>query len=82
MTQMMIDRVTSITLHANVVRIECIAVGAENKEHPAGTILIPGLEVGQVIQTLVTGLQEMQKQLRERGEAAAAAAAAGPSAPA
>jgi len=77
MTQMLIDRVTSITLHANVVRIQCIAIGADNKEEPAGTILIPGNEVGQMMQTLAAGLQEMQKQLRERGEAAAAAA--GPS---
>ncbi len=75
MTQMLIDRVTAITLHGNVVRIQCIVIGADNKEEPAGTILIPGNEVGPVVQSLVNGLQEMQKQIRERAETAAASPA-------
>ena len=72
--QMLVDGVKSITLHGNVVRVSCISVGADGKEEPAGTLLIPGNEVGPIVQSLVNGLQEMQKQMRERSAAATAAA--------
>lgn len=72
MTQLLIDRVTAITLHGNVVRIHCSVMGADGKEELAGTLLIPGNEVAPIMQSLVNGLQEMQKQLRERSAAAAA----------
>jgi hypothetical protein len=71
MTKMLIDGVKSITLHGNVVRIHCVAVGADGKEETAGTLLIPGNEVGPIVQSLVNGLQEMQKQMRERAAAEA-----------
>ena len=32
MTQMLVDGVKSITLHGNVVRIQCVAMGADGKE--------------------------------------------------
>ena len=70
MTQMLIDGIKSITLHGNVVRIHCVVVGADGKQEDAGTLLIPGSEVGPIMQTLVNGLQEMQKQIRERAAAA------------
>ena len=66
MTTMLIDGIRAITLHANVVRIHCLCVGAEGKHEEAGTLVIPGNEVAGVIQSLVNGLQEMQKQMRER----------------
>ena len=69
MTQMLIDGIKSITLHGNVVRIHCFSIAPEGKQEPAGTILIPGNEVAPIMQTLVNGLQEMQKQLRERAVA-------------
>jgi hypothetical protein len=72
MTQMLIDGIKSITLHGNVVRIHGFTVGPEGKQESAGTLLIPGNEVGPIMQTLVNGLQEMQKQLRERAAAATA----------
>jgi len=51
-----------------------MTIGPEGKEQSAGTLLIPGSEVGPIMQTLVNGLQEMQKQMRERSAAAAAPA--------
>jgi hypothetical protein len=71
MTQMLIDGIKAITLHSNVVRIQCVLVGAEGKPEDGGTLLIPGAEVASTIQTLVNGLQEVQKQLRERAAAPA-----------
>ena len=73
MTKMLIDGIRSITLHGNVVRIHCVSVGADGKQEEAGTLLIPGSEVGPIMQTLVNGLQEMQKQIRERAATAEAA---------
>jgi hypothetical protein len=70
MSRMLIDGIRSITLHGNVMRIHCFGIGAEGKQEDAGTILIPGNEVGPVVQALVTGLKEMEKQMRERAAAA------------
>jgi hypothetical protein len=70
MRQMLIDGIKAVTLHGNVVRVHGLAVGAEGKPEDAGTLLIPGSAVGQVLQTLINGLQEVQKQMRERTAAA------------
>jgi hypothetical protein len=72
MTQMLIDKITGIALHSNVVRINCTAVGALGKEEAVGTILIPGNEVGPLMQALIKGLQDIEKQMRERVEQGAA----------
>jgi hypothetical protein len=69
MTKMLIDGIKSITLHGNVVRINCVSVGPDGKPEDAGTLLIPGSEVGGIMQALVNGLQEMQKQLQQRAQA-------------
>jgi hypothetical protein len=74
MAHMFIDGIRSITAHGNVVRIQCFSVGPEAKQEDAGTLLIPGSEVGPIMQTLINGLQEMQKQMRERAAAATAEA--------
>ena len=47
-----------------------VMVGPDGKQANAGTLLIPGSEVGPIMQALVKGLQEMQKQLCERTTAA------------
>jgi hypothetical protein len=70
MTQMLIDGIKSITMHSNVVRIHCAVVGPDGKQEDAGTLLIPGGEVGPIMQTLIKGLNEMEKQIRERAAAA------------
>ena len=77
MTKMLIDGIRSITLHGGVARIHCVAIGADGKQEDAGTLLIPGGEVGPVMQSLINGLQEMQKQLRERAATAATPGAEG-----
>ena len=70
MTKMLIDGIRGITLHANVVRIHCVSVGTDGKQEEAGTLVIPGSEVAGVMQSLINGLQEMQKQMKERTAAA------------
>ena len=69
MSQILIDGINNITLHANVVRIECAKAGPDGKPQPSGTLLIPGVSAGQVMQALINGLQELSKKLREQQQA-------------
>jgi hypothetical protein len=66
MSQILIDGVANITLHNGIVRIECAMAGPDGKHHPSGTLVIPGAVVGQVLQTMINGMQELEKKLREQ----------------
>jgi hypothetical protein len=66
MTQVLIDSVSNITFHNGVVRIECVAAGADGKPHPSGTLIIPGAVVGPVLEVLIKGTQELDKKIREQ----------------
>jgi hypothetical protein len=70
MTQMLVDGVGNITLHAGLVRIECLVAGPGGKPQPGGTLLIPGPSAAQVLQALIKGTQELEKKLREQQQAA------------
>ena len=72
MTQILIDGIANITLHNGILRIECTAAGADGQPHPSGTLVIPGVIAGQVVQALVNSMQELDKKLREQAEQAAA----------
>lgn len=66
MTQILVDGITNISLHNGIVRVECATVGPDGKQHPSGTLVIPGAVAGQVLQALTTGAQELEKKLREQ----------------
>jgi hypothetical protein len=66
MTQVLIDTITNLSIHNGVLRIECVAVGADGQPHPSGTLVIPGAVATQVVQALVNGTQELDKKLREQ----------------
>jgi len=66
MTQILIDGISNITLHGNVLRIECATVGPDGKPHPSATLVIPGPAVTPVLQALIKGTQELDKKLREQ----------------
>jgi hypothetical protein len=65
MTQILVDGIANVTLHAGLVRVECVMVGPNGKPQPSGTLLIPGASVGQVLQALINGTQELDKKLRD-----------------
>jgi hypothetical protein len=71
--QILIDGITNITHHGGILRIDCVTIGPDGKQHPSGTLLIPGPSVGPVLQALVNGTQELDKKLREQLQQAAAA---------
>ena len=66
MTQILIDAVTNLSIHNGVLRIECMAVGPDGKQHPSGTLVIPGAVAGPVLQALINGTKELDKKLREQ----------------
>jgi hypothetical protein len=66
MTQILVDGITNISLHNGLVRVECATVGPDGKQHPSGTLVIPGAAAGKVLQTLINGAQELEKKLREQ----------------
>ena len=65
MTRILIDVITNITFHNGVVRVECGTVGPDGKANPSGSLLIPAPVTGQVLQALITGMQELEKKIRE-----------------
>ena len=66
MTRILIDVITNITFHNGVVRVECGTVGPDGKANPSGSLLIPAPVTGQVLQALITGMQELEKKIREQ----------------
>jgi hypothetical protein len=71
MTQILIDGIANITLHSGVVRVECVTVGFDGKPCSSGTLIIPGASAGQILQTFVSGMQGLEKKLREQQTSAA-----------
>jgi hypothetical protein len=65
MTVTLIDGIKAVSLHNNIVRIDCISTGPNNEERLAGTLLIPAIRAGQIVQALTQALQELGNKLRE-----------------
>ena len=74
MSVMLIDRISSISIHKGVLRVDCVGVGPNNEERNSGTLLIPAGQVANVINSLAQATQELDKRLREAAEQQAAAA--------
>jgi hypothetical protein len=74
MTTVLIDGIKAISVHNNIVRIECVSAGPNGEERPAGTLLIPGNQAAVILRALTQGLQELEKKVREQIEQHAAAA--------
>jgi hypothetical protein len=72
MTQILIDAVKAVTIHNGVLRIDCVAAGPNNEERLAATLLIPGNQIGQILQTLTKAVQELDKKVRDQVQQATA----------
>jgi hypothetical protein len=60
-----VDRISNIAVSNGILRIECVSVSAAGQEKPSGTVLIPVNVAAPVVQSLVNGMQELDKKLRE-----------------
>jgi hypothetical protein len=72
MTYVLIDAVKAVTFHNGVLRIDCVAAGANNEEHPSGTLLIPGSQAGRILGALTQAIQELEKKVGEQMQQATA----------
>jgi hypothetical protein len=66
---MVVERIANIAVSNGIVRIECLAVNAAGQEKPSGTLLIPANLAAPVVHSLVKGIQELDKKLREAAAA-------------
>jgi hypothetical protein len=65
MTVTLIDGIKAVSLHNNIVRIDCTSTGPNNEERAAGTLLIPAIRAGQIVHALTQALQDLSSKLRE-----------------
>ena len=70
----LVDGIGNVTVGHGVLRVECTCAGPSGKELPSGTLLIPTAVAGQVIQSLLNAVQELDKRAREAAAASSAAA--------
>ena len=61
-----IDAIKTVVYQNGVLRIDCIMVGPNGEERPSGTLLVPGNQAQQVLQSLVGAAQELEKRIREQ----------------
>jgi len=64
-TSIVVDRIGAIAIMNGMLRIECMAVNAAGQEKASGTLLIPANVAGAVAQSLVNGMQELERKLRD-----------------
>ena len=67
-----VDRINTISVGNGIVRVECMAASPTGQDKPSGTLLIPAVVAGQVIQSLVGAMQQLDKKIRETTAAGAA----------
>jgi len=60
-----VDRINTVSVGNGIVRVECMAASPSGQDKPSGTLLIPAVVAGQVIQSLVSAIQELDKKVRE-----------------
>jgi len=66
MNFIMVEKLGSVSMRSGVVRIQCIATGADGTEQVTGELVIPAVQYGIV----AGGMQAAGKQLQERLEQA------------
>jgi hypothetical protein len=71
MSQILVDAISNVTVANGLIRVDCVAVGPNNEQRPSGTLLIPGPQVGPVLNALVNAMKELQRKQEEQAAAAA-----------
>ena len=58
----LVDRIGNVAIANGVVRVDCASASASGQEKPSGTLLIPAVVAGQVIQSLLNAMQELGQE--------------------
>jgi hypothetical protein len=66
MELILVDRIDAVVFHNGVLRVDCVAIGPNNKERASGTLLIPASQAGTILRTLIGATQELERRLREQ----------------
>jgi hypothetical protein len=66
METILIEKLGSVSMRGGLVRVQCMATGADGEERVSGEMVIPAVAFGQI----AGGLQAAGKQLQERTEQA------------
>jgi hypothetical protein len=66
METILIEKLGSVSMRGGLVRVQCMATGADGEERVSGEMVIPAVAFGQI----AGGLQAAGKQLQERIEQA------------
>jgi hypothetical protein len=66
MSQILIDAISNVTVANGLVRVDCVSVGPNNEQRPSGTLLIPGPQIGPVLNALVNAMKELQRKQQEQ----------------
>ena len=56
----------NVTVANGLVRVDCLAVGPNSQQLPSGTLLIPGTQIGPVLNALVNAMKELQRKQEEQ----------------
>jgi hypothetical protein len=64
METILIEKLGSVSMRGGLVRVQCMATGADGEERVSGEMVIPAVAFGQI----AGGLQAAGKQLQERIE--------------
>jgi hypothetical protein len=67
----LVDRIANVTVANGVLRLECVSMSSTDQEKASGTVLIPVVVAGQVVQGLVNAMQDLDKKVREAAAASA-----------
>ena len=70
MSQILVDSISNVTVANGIVRVDCMSLGPNNEQRPSGTLLIPGPQVGPVINALVNAMKELQRKQEQQAAAA------------
>jgi hypothetical protein len=60
-----IDRISNLAVSNGILRVECVSVNAAGQEKPSGMVLIPANVAAAVVQSLINGMQQLDKKRRE-----------------
>ncbi len=66
MNQILVDSIASLSIQNGVLRIACMAAGADGQLQSSGTLVIPGPIAVHVLNALIQGTQELDKKLKEQ----------------
>ena len=68
MTHLLADDIRNVSLSNGLVRIECMATGADGETQVSGELVIPASQYATVVQSLQNAGHQLQERVQGRSE--------------